>query len=128
MYRFTVVRLQPNSAAIRFVPQPLSCSRTIAETSSGISMTSPREAKSRGDPCPFPNIPLNPPPFVRGPLLHVVRGPVFHVARYPRGAFRAIVLLEGGAGIGGQVLHLAGPEIPFHHVEYPVDIRFVILL
>src|SRR3954447_16672310 len=80
MYRFTVLRLHPSSPAIRFNPQPSSCSRTIAETSSGISITSPRGAKFRGDPCPC-NIAVN--LLLRGgSVLHVVRGSVFHVARH----------------------------------------------
>ena len=39
-YRFTVVRLHPNSAAIRFDPQPSSASRSITATSSGVSIRS----------------------------------------------------------------------------------------
>ena len=44
--RFTVLRLQPSSAAIRFVPQPSPRNRRIVSTSSGVC-TSPHEPPAR---------------------------------------------------------------------------------
>ncbi|MEI4469787.1 hypothetical protein [Frigidibacter sp. MR17.24] len=38
-HRFTVLREQPSSAAIRFVPQPQDRSASIADTSSGVRIS-----------------------------------------------------------------------------------------
>lgn len=44
MYRFTVLRLQPNSAAIRLLPRPSALRRSMAATLSGARISSLRSA------------------------------------------------------------------------------------
>jgi hypothetical protein len=49
--RFTVLREQPSSLAIRFLPQPRACSASIADTSSGVRISILRDTPVRERSC-----------------------------------------------------------------------------
>jgi hypothetical protein len=65
---------QPSSAAIRFAPQPNSFNFTIAATSSGVRIISPRTSSTCGLVCTFIGI-------SKDLLLHLRRGSVPVVVR-----------------------------------------------
>src|SRR5215210_5296996 len=105
--------LHPNSRAIRLMPQPSAFSRSIAATSSGVRISSPRGTSAR-ETTWFSSdlISTSSLTHARGPVPSVARGPVLHVARYELGAMAPIDLLQdskevrasfGPAGVHDQV-------------------------
>ena len=71
-----MVRLHPNSPAIRFDPQPSSASRSITATSSGVSIRSSPAVIAGEREVSCPNIS---PPSSKGVSFHVARRPVCRV-------------------------------------------------